>query len=123
MLRDGDAATITKAAAWRSASISIITHIELEAGLLHPVEGTIRRLRWQELLAGITVFDFAAREAEAYSAILAHTGFSRRKLLDRLIAATALSRDLPLATMNPADFADMHWLTVQDWGNRTSPSI
>jgi len=116
-LRDGDAVTLARASKWRSASISIVTQVELEAGLLHPVEGKIRRLRLEQLLAGVAVHDFGTRESEAYAAIITNLGFSRRKLLDRMIAATALVRGLPLATMNPADFAEVAGLEVLNWGN------
>ncbi|QMW22741.1 PIN domain-containing protein [Sandaracinobacteroides saxicola] len=37
------------------------------------------------------------------------------RLLARMIAATALVRGLPLATLNPDDFADVAGLRVEDW--------
>ncbi|TPE59531.1 type II toxin-antitoxin system VapC family toxin [Sandaracinobacter neustonicus] len=115
-LRDGDPAVLAKAAQWRSASISTVTRVELAAGLLHPVHGPVRALRNEALLTEIVTLELGAREADVYSAIIAATGFSRRKLLDRLIAATALVHGLPLATMNPVDFADVPGLEVLDWG-------
>ena len=58
-------------------------------------------------------FDDAA--AEAYGAIVAHAGYSRRKLLDRVIAAQALVHRAILVTMNPNDFADIVGLELRAW--------
>jgi predicted nucleic acid-binding protein len=58
-------------------------------------------------------FDGAA--ADAYGTIVAHAGYSRRKLLDRMIAAQALVHRATLVTMNPDDFADVAGLTVVAW--------
>lgn len=116
-LRDGNLDTLAKAAvADDTFGISIITRIELEAGLVRrPDLRPAREARLNSLLADVRVFALQSGALSAYSAILAHAGFSRRKLLDRLIAATALARGLPLATMNPGDFADVPGLKVVDW--------
>lgn len=119
LLRDGDTTCMAKAAEWRAAAISVVTRVELEAGLLHPVHGGARRARLVEFLSDVRLLELGEREAEVYRAILDHTGFSRRKLLDRLIAATALAHGLPLATLNPVDFADVPGLEVVDWGGAT----
>lgn len=71
-LRDGDATAMAKAAEWQAAAISVVTRIELEAGLLHPVHGPIRRARLMEFLSDVQVLDLGAREAEVYRAILGH---------------------------------------------------
>ena len=42
-------------------------------------------------------------------------GFSRTKVLDRLIAATALANALPLATRNAKDFRDIPGLRLEEW--------
>ena len=117
-LRDGDLSTLGKAAAAADVfGISILTRIELEAGLVsRPDLRPEREARLNSLLEDVRVFPVHFYEMNAYADILAQAGFSRRKLLDRLIAATALARGLPLATLNPGDFADIPGLEVLDWG-------
>ena len=44
-------------------------------------------------------------------------GFSRRLVVDRMIAATALANDLSLATLNPRDFRDIPGLKIEDWSS------
>ena len=58
-------------------------------------------------------FDVAA--ADAYGAIIARSGYSRRKLLDHMIAAQAIIHHAVLITMNPDDFADIVGLRVLTW--------
>jgi predicted nucleic acid-binding protein len=55
-------------------------------------------------------FDDAA--AAAYGRIIAGTSYSRRKVINRMIAAQALVHRATLVTLNPADFADVPGLTV-----------
>lgn len=94
------------------ASISALTLAELTAGPLstmHPPEQARRleRLQWAESTFEAIPFDVAA--AHAYGRIYAAVITARQKprggrAIDLLIAATALSRGLPLYTCNPADF-------------------
>jgi predicted nucleic acid-binding protein len=58
-------------------------------------------------------FDDAA--ADAYGAIVGHAGYSRRKLLDRMIAAQALVHRSTLVTMNGGDYADIPNLKLLVW--------
>jgi tRNA(fMet)-specific endonuclease VapC len=58
-------------------------------------------------------FDNAA--AEAYGSIVASAGYSRRKLLDRMIAAQALVHRATLVTRNPEDFSDVPGLARPVW--------
>ena len=58
-------------------------------------------------------FDDAA--ADAYGAIVASAGYSRRKLLDRMIAAQALVHRASLATMNADDYSDIPGLSLLVW--------
>ncbi len=95
--------------------ISIITRIELEGGVTRPGSDPRRRDLLATFLNSVTVLELTDAEARAYRAIVEQVGFSRRKLLDRLIAATALVHKLPLATLNPGDFADVPGLEVVDW--------
>lgn len=117
-MRDGNLLTLAKATdAADVFGISILNRIELEAGLVRrPDLRPEREARLDALLANVRVFPVHFDELDGYAAILAQSGFSRRKLLDRLIAATALARGLPLATLNPGDFMDVPGLQVLDWG-------
>jgi predicted nucleic acid-binding protein len=96
--------------------LSVISHVELEAGLYR--DGSFsadRRARFDGLLQQFEELDFTTREAAAYSAIIAARGFSRRLVADRMIAATAITHGLTLATLNRRDFRDIPGLTVEDW--------
>lgn len=99
----------------RQPHISIITSIELAGGANGPGADPVRRALLGLFLQTVTVLDLGHHEASIYTAIVEAAGFSRRKILDRLIAASALSHSLPLATLNTADFADVPGLNVVDW--------
>ena len=118
-LRDGDAAIADKVAALDDAIlISVVTRVELEGGVHRDaVDATIRRARLDVLLAAIPTLAFDDEAADAYGAIVAHAGYSRRKLLDRMIAAQALVHRATLVTMNPVDFADIVGLDVRSWAS------
>jgi predicted nucleic acid-binding protein len=116
-IRDGDAAMFERLRSGpRPPAISILTEVELLGGACGPGADTRRRRLLDLFLGTVHVLPFTAAEARAYAAIVEAAGFSRRKLLDRLIAATALVRGLPLATMNRHDFAEVPGLRLVDWG-------
>jgi predicted nucleic acid-binding protein len=115
-IRDMEARILAVAETWwPNPMISIITRIELEGGVTRPGSDPRRRDLLATFLNSVTVLELTDAEARAYRAIVEQVGFSRRKLLDRLIAATALVHKLPLATLNPGDFADVPGLEVVDW--------
>lgn len=99
----------------RPPAISIVTEVELLGGARGPGADPLRRPLVELFLRTVNVLPLTPAEAVAYAGIVETTGFSRRKLLDRLIAATALAHGLPLATLNPSDFADIPGLEVLDW--------
>jgi predicted nucleic acid-binding protein len=116
-MMDGDTRILDRLSGSTRNAISVITRVELEAGVLrHETERALAATRLDAFLMGHMCLPLGAEEGDAYRRIIAGTGFSRRKLLDRLIAATALVHDLPLATLNPLDFADVPGLAVLDWG-------
>ena len=80
-----------------------------------PARAAARRTRLDLLLKRIDVVDFDARSAAAYGRIVQTVGYSRRKLLDRMIAAQALVHRATLVTSNPADFRDIPDLDLFDW--------
>jgi tRNA(fMet)-specific endonuclease VapC len=67
------------------------------------------------MLEAMPTIAFDDECADAYAEILAAAGYSRRKLLDRMIAAQALVHKATLVTMNPPDFADVAGLDTFVW--------
>jgi predicted nucleic acid-binding protein len=116
-LRDGDPAIAAKVAALNDAVlISIVTRVELEGGVYRePAHANFRRARLDIVLSAIPSLAFDDVAAETYGKIVAGAGYSRRKLLDRMIAAHALVHRSTLVTMNPGDFADIDGLQMLAW--------
>ena len=116
-LRDGDEGVFHKMADLDALpAIAMITRIELENGLYRDPELTdLLRPNLAAILHRTDVIDFGNMEFEAYRSILDQVGFSKRKVLDRMIAATALAHDLTLITMNGHDFRDVPGLKLVEW--------
>ena len=96
--------------------VSIVTRVELEGGLLRdPAEAVLRQTRLDAILSSLRVHPFDEACADAYRSIIGATGYSRRKILDRMIAAQALAIQATLVTMNPADFSDIPGLKLLAW--------
>jgi tRNA(fMet)-specific endonuclease VapC len=116
-LRDGDPAVTARVAALDDALLlSVVTRVELEGGVhREPAHAAVRRARLDAILAAIPTLAFDDAAADAYGAIVAHAGYSRRKLLDRMIAAQALVHRATLVTLNGGDFADVTGLRVVAW--------
>jgi predicted nucleic acid-binding protein len=97
-------------------SISILTWVELEAGVHRdPANAAKRRANLDSLLALLPMLGLEGDTITAYGRIVAACGFSRQKIIDRLIAATALVNDLTLVTVNAADFRDIPGLRLEAW--------
>ncbi len=122
-LRDRDVAAVTRIANMGGpAIISIVTHAELEGGIYaRPDLATTRRASLDILLETLEVLPFEERALQAYSSIVAASGYSRPRILDRMIAATALVHDLTLITSNGDDFRDVPGLklVVEKFGEPT----
>ncbi len=116
-LRDGDSRIVDKLASLADAVImSVVTRIELEGGVhRYPEHAPLRRARLDAMLIAIPVLPFDNAAADCYRAIVVHAGYSRRKILDRMIAAQALAHRSSLATLNIEDFRDVPGLLVTDW--------
>ena len=67
------------------------------------------------MLSAIPALAFNDLAAETYGTIVASAGYSRRKLLDRMIAAQALVHRATLVTFNPDDFTDVPSLSLLVW--------
>lgn len=116
-LRDGDQMVGQRLAALDGAILlSIISRVELEGGVYRePSEAGVRRARLDVLLDSLPVLDFDSDAADAYRGIVEAAGYSRRKILDRMIAAQALTHRATLVTFNAADFNDVPGLSLLAW--------
>lgn len=116
-LRDGDAGITSRVSALDDAIVmSVVTRVELEGGVhRRPEDAAARRARLDVLLRAIPTLAFDDAAAEAYASIVARSGYSRRKLIDRMIAAQALVHRATLVTMNAEDFADIVGLRLLRW--------
>lgn len=116
-LRDGDQAIEARLAALTGVVLlSIISRVELEGGVFRePAYAGMRRAKLDTILRSMPVVEFDHASADAYRQILETVSYSRRKLLDRMIAAQALVHRATLVTRNPADFRDIPGLDVLVW--------
>jgi tRNA(fMet)-specific endonuclease VapC len=99
--------------------ITAVTLAELSVGPLVAEEETervARQSRLQQAEADFEPLPFDASSARAFGRVAASLRRSGRKTAarthDAMIAATALARDLPLYTCNPADFSGIAGLEV-----------
>jgi tRNA(fMet)-specific endonuclease VapC len=116
-LRDGDPAVTRKVAALDGAILlSIISRVELEGGVYRdPAQAGLRRPRLDAILAALPVLAFDDQAADLYRMIVEAAGYSRRKMLDRMIAAQALVHRATLVTQNREDFQDVPGLDLLVW--------
>lgn len=116
-LRDGDAPTATRIGGLPGAILmSVITRVELEGGVFRePAFAKLRRARLDAILAAIPVLAFDDDAANLYARIVETSGYARRKLLDRMIAAQAMQHRATLITRNADDFRDIKGLKLQVW--------
>ena len=99
-------------------AVSAITMAELAAGPHATTDPDVRGRRQDRLQRAEAAFDplpFDGDAARAYGRIFAAVSAAGRKargarVVDLLIAATALAADLPLYTRNAADFAGLDGL-------------
>lgn len=116
-LRDGDEVVTAKVAALTGAILlSVVSRVELEGGVYRDVaQASVRRPRLDAILAALPVLAFDDTAADAYRKIVESAGYSRRKILDRMIAAQALVHRATLVTRNVADFLDVPGLDLLVW--------
>lgn len=118
-LRDGDEDIETKfSALGGSAAISVVTLVELEGGVYRDPTQTVRlRPRLDAMLEAMDILVFERREAGIYGEIVATLGYSRSRILDRMIAAQAIAADATLITINGADFKGIPGLKLEIWSS------
>jgi tRNA(fMet)-specific endonuclease VapC len=116
-LRDGEPGIVGRIRSLDGPTfISIVTRVELEGGVFSdPALAAARRTRLDLMLPGLPSFEFNDEAAETYGRILQATGFSRRRILDRMIAAQAIVHRATLVTRNGADFRDVPGLALLEW--------
>ncbi len=116
-LRDGDQAVSARLRGLDAPpALSILSRVELEGGIVRvPRLARQRRKHVDNLLSRLEVLPFDGPCADAYCRILAVTGWSRARIFDRMIAATAIVHGLTLITMNGKDFSDVPGLALTIW--------
>ena len=96
--------------------ISMVTRVELEGGVYRDAgDSPLLRARLDLLLGELDALPFDAAEAAAYGRIVARRGYSRAKVLDRMIAAQAIVAGATLITLNPRDFRGIDELMLLAW--------
>jgi predicted nucleic acid-binding protein len=96
--------------------VSIVSVVELEGGVYRDAaQAERRRAKLDLLLSSLNVLSFDSEGAQTYGQIVASVGYSRRKILDRMIAAQALNASATLVTLNPQDFEEITDLQVLGW--------
>jgi tRNA(fMet)-specific endonuclease VapC len=117
LVRDGDGTALDKLKKLsQPALLSSISRVELESGVYRdPALCEVRRNRLDRMLARLEEVSFGPAEAAAYGDIVLSLGFSRRKVIDRMIAAQAIVAHAALATVNSRDFRDIPELRIVDW--------
>ena len=100
--------------------LSAVTRVELENGVYDSAWASVRRANLDAMLRHMASLDFGEAEIAAYRAIVAEAGYSRRRVVDRMIAATAIANGLTLATLNPADVRDIPGLALEAWPSPAS---
>ena len=115
-LRDSSALEDHLAQLDERPALSAVSRVELENGVYRdPRWSAVRRATLDAMLARMETLDFGEEAVAAYRAIVAAVGYSKRKTLDRMIAATALAHGLTLVTLNGRDFADVPGLGLEVW--------
>ena len=119
LLRDREPTTTARIGALAGvALISVVTQVDLEGGVYaKPQFAAARRASLDVLMQTLIVMPFGDEALLAYRGIVAERGFVRQRLLDRMIAATALVYDVPLITCNGDDFQDVPGLRLEVWPN------
>ena len=75
----------------------------------------IRRQKLDAIYRTLKILDFGMKEMKIYGRIVEAVGFSRPRIIDRLIAAQAIAAQARLATLNPRDLRDIPDIAIEDW--------
>ncbi len=116
-LRDGVETIHARIGALDDAVLfSALTRAELEGGVYRdPSQTTRRRAFLDTILEAVPVLPFDNACAEEYGRIVSLLGYSRRQMIDRMIAAQAIVAQATLITLNSADFEAIPGLRFESW--------
>jgi tRNA(fMet)-specific endonuclease VapC len=116
-LRDDPAVTGPRLAEITFAPvISIVTRIELESGVERSQAfAPVRRAMLAVMLRETEIALLTLDDVASYGQIVRTSGFDRRRILDRLIAAQCLTRNAALVTANARDFREVEGLSLIEW--------
>jgi tRNA(fMet)-specific endonuclease VapC len=96
-------------------AISAIVYSELLSAMAGGKSG--RLMENVALLAqNIDILPFGRRAAETFGEMLRRIEPKRRRMLDRMVAAQAISEGMTLITLTPDDFSDLPGLSLVNWG-------
>ena len=95
--------------------MSAITFAELEFGVTVSAHPAQARRNLASLIEDIPVIPFDAAAASAYAPIREATRGHKKDLMDKLIAAHAVSIDVVLVTNNERDFSSYPGLRIENW--------
>ncbi len=99
-----------------SAVMSVVTYAELRAGLEIQSANRMQDERALAVLINrIPVLPFTEADAASFGILRAAVRDRNRDIMDRLIAAHALSVGVTLVTNNEADFKDYPGLVLENW--------
>lgn len=117
LLRDREPVTTARIGTLAGeAMMSVVTQVELEGGVYAKPKFTAeRRASLDVLMLTLIVLPFGDEALLAYRGIVAERGYVRQRILDRMIAATALVHDVLLITCNGDDFRDVPGLKLEIW--------
>lgn len=102
--------------------ISLPSWVKLEGGVyIDPGNADARRINLDSLPELLEVLPVDAAVVRACGVIVAACGFSRPRVVDRLIAATAIVDDLALITVNASDFRAIPDLKPEIWRTPKPP--
>jgi tRNA(fMet)-specific endonuclease VapC len=123
-----DATTLFAAACGEAATLSRLSRLSIGdvaipalvyAELLGAAAAAGKNPRLAENLAlvaeNLDILPFDRRAAKAYETLLREVEPKRRRMLDRLTAAQALSDNLTLVTLCPDDYSDLPGLSLESW--------
>lgn len=116
-LRDGEPSVAAKMRELGPPlALSIVSRVELENGVYKDPKWTAeRRATLDKILTRIMTIEFGELELAGYRSIVETIGYSRARVSDRMIAATALVHDFVVVTMNGGDFRDVPGLRLEVW--------
>lgn len=116
-LRDGTGGVAARVAKLPTLpALSILSLAELEGGVAATLAlRAARRAATDALAATLDVLPLDRDVVQRYGALIAAAGFNRRRIVDRLIAATAIVHDLRLVTINGGDFRNVPGLSLEVW--------